>query len=151
MSRAFVSESDMDFEGEIPEFKSPLPKGTRNYTTPEGAKKLQDEMRSLTEEQRPKLSRIISKFMYEGDSADKNALEIAKYELSVLDREIEYLSQLIRSAEVIHPDVYESKPDSGLISWISPVAKALKGRQVGDIVTVNLPENELQLKVISIK
>lgn len=181
MSRAFVSESDMEYEGDIPVFKSPLPKGARNYTTPEGARKLQDEINTLVEDERPKLSGFIARLLSEGDGADRNALKNAQYDIKVLDRKIEYLSGLMRTAEIVRPSpgtdkkrvtfgvrvevrkenneineyrivgVYESNPEEGLISWISPVAKALLGASIGDTVTLHLPEKEEQVKVISIR
>lgn len=171
----------MDYEGDIPVFKSPLPKGARNYMTPEGAEKLQKEINTLVENERPKLSGVIAHFLSEGDAADRNALKNAQYDVKVLDQKIEYLSGLMRTAEIVRPvlgsekkrvtfgarvkvqtqnkdikefqivGVYESDPKQGLISWISPVAKALMGSSVGDTVTLHLPEKEEELKIISIR
>jgi len=52
MSKAFTKETEPeeDFEDEIPA----LPAGTKNYITPEGLRRLQDEFAQLQKIERPK-------------------------------------------------------------------------------------------------
>ena len=47
--------------------------------------------------------------------------------------------------------VDESDPSAGKVSWISPVAKALIGKRVGDTVSVKLPKGDSKLKIIKIE
>ena len=47
--------------------------------------------------------------------------------------------------------VYESNPEEGLISWVSPIAKSLIGKSVGDVVEIDLPSKKRRLKVVSIR
>lgn len=44
----------------------------------------------------------------------------------------------------------ESDPDTGLISCMSPVGKALIGAKVGDKVTIETPNSEIVLKILEI-
>jgi transcription elongation factor GreB len=54
MSRAFVNESDGEFdEDDVPEIKIPLPPGSRNYMTPVGAERIRSELERLVGEERP--------------------------------------------------------------------------------------------------
>ncbi len=45
----------------------------------------------------------------------------------------------------------EIDPNKGYISWISPLAKALRGKAVGDVVNVNTPNGEDEFEVVDIK
>lgn len=44
----------------------------------------------------------------------------------------------------------ESDTAHGTISWQSPMARALMGKQVGDVVTVERPAGELQITVLEL-
>jgi transcription elongation factor GreA len=45
---------------------------------------------------------------------------------------------------------YESNPDKGLISSITPLARQLMGKVEGDEVTVKLPAGEVEYEIINI-
>jgi len=45
----------------------------------------------------------------------------------------------------------EANPREGKISHESPIGKALLGHKVGDKVTVNLPNGEITLEILSIE
>ena len=179
MSRAFVSESDSDFEeDDVPEIKNPLPPGKKNLMTPAGAVRLQEELRLLTEEKRPKASSKVARLTSDG-GIDRDELGRERTRLRQIDRRIEYLSALMQSLEVVDPagrdhgrvffgaevavrdeegakesyrivGVEESDPAEGLLSWISPLAKALIGARVGDTVELNLPAGRRLLTILSI-
>ncbi len=179
MSRAFVSESDSDFEeDDVPEIKNPLPPGKKNLMTPAGAVRLQEKLRLLTEEKRPKAAAKVSRLTSDG-GMDRDELARERTRLRQIDRRIEYLSALMQSLEVVDPagqdhsrvffgaevtvrdeegakesyrivGVEESDPAEGLLSWISPLAKALIGARVGDTVELNLPAGRRLLTILSI-
>ncbi|MGH9389502.1 MAG: GreA/GreB family elongation factor, partial [Vicinamibacteria bacterium] len=46
--------------------------------------------------------------------------------------------------------VDESDPTKGKISWISPIAKALISARVGDVVTLELPDGNVELEILQI-
>jgi transcription elongation factor GreB len=46
--------------------------------------------------------------------------------------------------------VDEAEPGSGAVSWISPIARALMGARVGDIVRCDLPAGPTRMKVLAI-
>ncbi|UCF98177.1 MAG: GreA/GreB family elongation factor [Spirochaetaceae bacterium] len=180
MSRAFVSESDSDFQDEdLPALKIPLPPGTRNYMTPEGAEKLKSELFHLTHTERPKIAALLSRQVSGVDSADHQTIGLSRHRLREVERRIEYLNVMVGRLEVVDTSeqdleqamfgavvkvaeengttkvyrivgVDESEPQSGRISWISPLARALIGCRTGEVVKVKLPEQEATLKILEI-
>ena len=155
MSRAFVDESASESsENDAPELKIPLPPGAKNYVTPEGGARLRTELEQL--------------------------LAIAPPRLREVGRRIEYLTRMRAMMEVVDPagpdpqkvvfgtvvtvretggaertyrivGVDESDPTRGLVSWISPLARALVGRKRGEQARVTLPAGEETLTVLSIQ
>lgn len=180
MSRAFVSDSDGQFEEEeLPEIRNPLPPGARNYMTPQGAEALQGELRRLTEETRPELVEEISRLASGASNPERNAVLAGRRKLREIDQRIAYLTEMARSLEIIDPakqprgrvafgatvtvseegrersyqivGVEESEPASGRVSWISPVAKALMAHHVGETVVLTLPERTMRLQILKIE
>ena len=45
----------------------------------------------------------------------------------------------------------EIEPNKGYISWVSPLAKAMLGKALGDVVKVYTPKNEAQFEVVDIR
>ena len=45
----------------------------------------------------------------------------------------------------------ELQPSLGYISWISPLARALLGKQIGDIVKVSVPVGEEEYEIIDVQ
>ncbi len=181
MSRAFVSESDSQFqEEEVPPIKIPLPPGASNYMTPEGAGRLRGELASLADVERPRISAALARLVTPGAGPDREQLSAQRRRLREIDRRIEYLRAMLARVEVVDPalqradrvlfgtavtvleadsrrrkyrivGVDESDPAEGRISWISPLAKALLGRREGERVRLELPEGESNLLIIKIE
>jgi len=104
MSRAFVGDDQYDAaDDEAPEIKVPIPPGSRNYLTPEGAAALADELRSLETEERPRLAAEIDRLGKDGAQAAPEALSGARRAMGRVDRRIEYLSRMASMAETVEP------------------------------------------------
>jgi transcription elongation factor GreB len=176
MSRAFVDESaQQPHEEDAPELKITLPPGAKNYSTPRGAEKLRAELADLQRVQRPRLMASIGRI---GDT-DKGELSAERRRLREMDRRIEYVSRMCSNLEVIDPaqqksdrvifgatvgvreqggtertyrivGVDEAEPEAGSISWLSPVARALVAKKVGETVTLKLPVGETKLTITAI-
>jgi len=181
MSRAFVDESDSNIkEDDIPELVIPLPPGVKNYMTPKGAEIVKRELQELTGSVRPHLASQVSKNVTDGNSVNSDMVVSVRRKMRVIDRRIEYLTKMIERMEIIDPKtqgsdrvrfgatatvmengtykrvfrivgVDESDPKRGCISWISPIAKPLISRAVGDTVKIRLPKGETSLKVVKIE
>lgn len=167
MSRAFVRESDVPQLPELPPQASPLPPGAKNYLTPAGAQRLQDELKRLLEQERPKLAAAPA------DDID------AKRELQVLDQRIRYLQQSLRTAEVTaaptgETDVVrfgatvtvreksgtetayrivgvdETDLERNWVSWLSPIARALLNARRGERVQFKAPRGVRELEIVKV-
>jgi len=166
MSKAFTRESD-----DLPEApvvsrqRSPLPPGAKNYLTPDGARRLREELDRLVQVERPR----------HATSPDNPE---ARRQLHVLDQRIYYLQRSLQSAVVVAPPsvpeagvrfganvtvrdrsggelryrivgVDETDIDRGWVSWLSPVAKALLNARPGERVRFELPSGQEELEILS--
>ena len=55
----------------------------------------------------------------------------------------------VRRYQLVGPD--ETKPESGLVSYQSPIGKALLKRKVGDVVTFRRPAGEVDIEIVRIE
>jgi transcription elongation factor GreB len=178
MNKAFVKESDE--EEELPE-PAGLPPGTRNYMTVTGHRRLLDELAHLVKTERPALVQVVSWAAGNGDRSENGDYIYGKKRLREIDRRIRYLSKRVESAVVVNPadqanveqvffgatvtvcdetgdeatyrivGVDEADAGSGLISWISPLARALMKAREGDLVRFQSPAGPRELEVVAIR
>ena len=167
MSKAFTRESD-----DLPDMpvaarqRAPLPPGAKNYLTPDGARRLREELDRLVQVERPR--HVASQFNPE-----------AKRQLQVLDQRISYLQGSLQTAVLVAPPVPpqtrvrfgasvtvrdvsggesryrivgvdETDIDRGWVSWLSPIAKALLNARLGERVRFELPSGKEELEILSI-
>lgn len=178
MSKAFTRESDGEDDDE-PELEAGQPTGFKNYITPAGYRRLNEELARLWDGDRPKLVETITWAASNGDRSENGDYIYGKRKLREIDRRIRFLSKRIDSAVVVdntgrnHDRVYfgatvtvadedgnertvsivgidELDPANGRVSWISPIAKALMNAEVGDVVTLKMPGGSQQLEITGI-
>lgn len=180
MSRAFVNDDALDAsQDEAPQLRIPIPPGSRNYVTPEGAAALVDELSFLETVELPRIKADIER-AGRGGAAPVDELSTLRAALARTSRRIEYLSQMAVLAETVLPPesgyqrvtfgatvqvraqdgsrrsyrivgVDEADPDAGLIGWSSPIARSLIGHKPGDKVTAKLPESQLGLEILGLE
>jgi len=180
MSKAFTRESDGDDEDVGAEVEAAVPEGFKNYITPAGHKRLNDELTRLWKEDRPKLVETIAWAASNGDRSENGDYIYGKRKLREIDRRIRFLSKRLDSAVVVdnagkaHERVYfgatvtvldedgekqtvsivgvdEIDPGRGRVSWISPIATALLKSSVGDLVTLRTPRGNRELEIVAIR
>ncbi|KPC31760.1 Transcription elongation factor GreB [Pseudomonas syringae pv. cilantro] len=162
MSRAFVNEDNAAAEAEQP-IERPVSEQT-NYVTARGLELLHEQVSNL-QAQHSAQSAL-------GDDADKQRL-------ADLERDLRYFNQRLHSAQVVAPAtstekvqigswvtfadeddnrqrvhlVGEDQADAanGLISWGSPLGRALIGAQKGDEVVWQRPVGDLSIEVLLIE
>ena len=101
MSKAFTKETDgEDEEHEIPDS---LPRGMKNYMTPRGLAEIQDELRQLLKEERPKVVEVVSLAAGNGDRSENGDYIYGKKRLREIDRRMRYLGKRIESSEPVDP------------------------------------------------
>ncbi len=79
MSKAFVKESDGDAT-DLPDDAPAIPTGVKNYITPAGHRRLQDELRRLVGEERPKTVEIVSWAAGNGDRSENGDYHLRQEE-----------------------------------------------------------------------
>jgi len=150
-----------------------------NYLTPEGAKKLQEELKHLAGRERPKVVQEVADAAALGDRSENAEYIYGKKRLREIDRRIRFLTQRLDHAVIVQPGAVqhqtvrfgatvvvvdedglekaytlvgpdESEPESGLVSYQSPIGKALMKRKIGDVVLVRRPAGEIELEITSI-
>src|SRR3989344_2553058 len=140
-----------------------------NYFTPEGLKKLQDELKQLKTVERPKISKQIAEARDKGDLSENAEYDAAKEAQGLMELKISKLEDVISNARIIdesHIDtshvsilsrvkirnisnkaemeytiVSENEADlkAKKISIDSPIGKGILGKSVGDIAEVKTP------------
>ena len=181
MNKAFVKENDNDDNDDTnDEGNNTIPVGTKNYITPKGANKLQAELRSLLNEERPKIVEVIAWAASNGDRSENADYIYGKRRLREIDRRIRFLTKRLEKVEIIDPSkqssdkvlfgatvtvldedginkifqivgIDETEPTKGRISWISPIGKALLQAKKGDAVTINTPQGEIEYEISKIE
>ena len=179
MSKAFTKENDHEDEEE-PDAPDPLPSGVKNYITPSGLARLQEELRQLWNDERPKMVETVAWAAGNGDRSENGDYIYGKKRLREIDRRVRFLRKRIEVAEVVDPTrqhnheqvffgaqvtyldgqerersvrivgVDEVRSEQGEISWISPVARALLRAREGDTVDVKTPQGVETLEVLEI-
>src|SRR5260370_879855 len=99
MSKAFTRESDdLPDQPVLPRQSSSLPPGAKNYLTPDGARRLREELERLVQVERP---RVVSETKHQGLSGGSPH----QRQLRMLDQRIQHLQQSLQSAVVVTPPV----------------------------------------------
>src|SRR5690349_12234958 len=178
MSKAFIKETEDEPE---PVVEAPaLPAGVKNYMTPEGHRRMQEELRRLLREERPKVVEVVAWAAGNGDRSENGDYLYGKKRLREIDRRIRFLTKRLESADVVDParqarrdqvffgasvtyadrhgaertvtivGIDEADLDRGQVSWISPIARALLKAQEGDVVTLRTPAGTEPIEVLEI-
>ncbi len=143
-----------------------------NYITPQGHKKLLDELNHLLKVERPEVTKLVQWAASNGDRSENADYLYGKKRLREIDRRLRFLSQRLEAAQVIDPEkiqsttiqfgatveaedeegktktfsiigVDEVDTSKGRISWQSPIGRALIGKTEGDEVTIKIPSGEV--------
>ena len=182
MSKAFTKEDDLSFDPDLDdddEERAPAPPG-KNYITPEGFKKLQDELQHLKHVERPKVCEVVAWAAGNGDRSENADYQYGKRRLREIDRRMRFLTKRIDIAEIVDytkntaeqvffgatvtirdeddtlktyaiVGIDEIDLDRGRISWVSPLATALLKAKVGDWVTFKTPKGTREVEVVEIE
>lgn len=146
-----------------------------------GLEKLEQELDNLKLVKRPEVIERIKIARSYGDLSENSEYEAAKDEQAFIEGRISTVETMIRYAEIVdnanidknevalgksvvfqevgddEEEEYEivgtaeADPFSGKISNESPIAQALIGRKVGDVVKIPLPMGEIEVKIVDVK
>jgi transcription elongation factor GreB len=157
-----------------------MPDEAKNYITPAGYRRLQEELAHLWKVERPAMVTTVAWAAGNGDRSENGDYIYGKRRLREIDRRIRYLSKVLDGATVVdnagrtHQRVhfgatvtvlYETgaereftivgvdELDSGdtRVSWRSPLARALLTAKVGDTVTLRAPRGPERLEILAVR
>jgi transcription elongation factor GreB len=152
-----------------------------NYITPAGLARLRDELNQLMRVERPKVVETVAWAAGNGDRSENGDYIYGKKRLREIDRRARFLAQRIEVAAVVDPAQQKNRGQvffgatvryaredgaertvtivgadeidqgEGRISWISPIARALRSAREGDEVSVETPAGVERLEIIEIR
>lgn len=150
------------------------------YMTKEGYKKMMDELNHLESVERPNISMQIAEARDKGDLSENAEYDAAKEAQGMLELKIAQLKETVKNARIINEkdlntdyvqilnkvrirnlknnqeltytlvSEQEASLKEGKIAVNTPVAKALLGKKVGEIVEVTVPSGVLRFEIINI-
>ena len=150
-------------------------------TTKEGLEKLRQELHTIITIDRPKNIKAIEEARSHGDLNENAEYHAAKERQSFLEAKINELEMAISRSEVIEISnepadniifgsivelknltsnqtvtyqlvgPYESNPEDGKISIVSPLGKALIGNEEGDFIKLKTPGGVQEFEILEIK
>lgn len=148
--------------------------------TAEGKLKLEAELDELKTVRRPEVIERIKIARSFGDLSENSEYESAKDEQSSLESRIVQVETMLRYAEIIDSDAVakdeiavgktvtfledgeddeesyqivgaaEADPFAGKISNESPIGQALIGKHVGDVVAIDTPGGQMNVKIVNV-
>ena len=153
--------------------------GEPNYLTPDGKRRLEEELEHLSTTKRKELADRLFVATRQGDLAENADYIHAKEEQAFLEGRIKTIQALLRNVVLIEEQsggivrigskitvsedgldeletflmvgAAEADPTKGRISNVSPLGQALMGKMVGDRVTVQAPAGEIVFRIVGIE
>lgn len=150
------------------------------YFTPEGLKKLQEELNQLRTVERPHISKQIAEARDKGDLSENAEYDAAKDAQGLLELRISKLEEVVANARIVDESkldaskalvlskvkiknkgngaimtyhlVAENEADFklGKISVTSPIGKGLLGKKVGEVAIIEVPSGKMQFEILEI-
>jgi transcription elongation factor GreA len=151
-----------------------------SYVTEEGLQKLKDELEHLKSVERPSISRQIAEARDKGDLSENAEYDAAKEAQGLLEMRIAKLEDIVANSRVIDESKIdtskvqilnkvtllnkknkakmsytlvsdsEANLKEGKLSINTPIAKALLGKSVGEVVEVQVPSGMVTLEILEI-
>lgn len=148
------------------------------YLTEEGLKSIKDELEDLIQVKRPAVIVSLKEARAQGDLSENAEYDAARTEQAIVESRIKELEAMLENAVIItdvktdvvsigtkvtieyvsdeEEETYsivgskEADPFTNKISNESPIATAILGKKVGDVVSVDSPNGKYDVKIIKI-
>ena len=160
-------------------YRTPSPPSSK-YITPEGAKRLREELERLWRFERPQVTQAVAEAAAQGDRSENAEYTYGKRRLREIDRRVRHLRKRLEGMTVVDQppadprrvyfgawitleaqDGQEARyrivgPDEidrepGYISMDSPLARALLGRRLDDEVMAEVPGGRQGFVIVEIE
>jgi transcription elongation factor GreB len=182
VNKAFTRESDAaDDEDDEGAAAPAIPAGSKNYITPQGYRRLREELMTLLDVERPKMVETVSWAAKNGDRSENGDYLYGKKRLREIDRRIRFLTKRLDIAEVADPALHHGSDQvffgatvtyangkgeertitikgideadnlAGEVSWIAPIARALLKAREGDEIKLVTPGGVETIEVLAVR
>lgn len=160
-------------------YRPPQPRGSK-FITPEGARRLKDELDHLWRVLRPQVTQAVQEAAAQGDRSENAEYIYGKKQLREIDRRVRFLRQRLDGMVVVDQPPSDPKrvffgawvtledddgeqveyrivgPDefdaaAGCISMDSPLGRALLGKRLDDEVRVETPAGAKMYVVVDVR
>jgi transcription elongation factor GreB len=91
----------------VSRYRPPTPPGSK-YITPEGAKRLRDELHQLWHEERPRVTAAVAEAAAQGDRSENAEYTYGKKRLHEIDRRVRFLRKRLEGMTIV-----DHRTDSG--------------------------------------
>lgn len=150
-----------------------------SYISPAGYRKIVEEYDFLHRKERPRITAEVSYAASLGDRSENSEYIYGKQRLREIDRRLNFLKRRLDAVEVVDPAKFsgdtvlfgatveiedeegsrqtwtilgedEVDTDKGVISYVSPLGRALLGKKVGDDVAFSTPKGQREVAILSV-
>ncbi len=148
--------------------------------TVRGKKLLDEELKNLIHNERPDVIKQIEEARSHGDLSENAEYDAAKEKQALVEGRIQDIQSKLAGAEVVDPakidsdkvvfgakvkmldceadeevtyqivGIDEADVKNGLISILSPIARSLIGKRVGDVAIVSSPKGEKEYEILEL-
>jgi transcription elongation factor GreB len=159
-------------------YRPPRERGSP-YITPEGEKKLREEVHQLWKIERPQVTAVVHEAAKNGDRSENGDYIYGKRRLREIDSRVRFLTKRLEVLEVVdripseqnkiyfgawvtvedqNDDMHiyrivgpdEFDVSQGKLSMDSPLAKALLGKRVDDDIVINSPNGQREFYIAKV-
>ena len=160
-------------------YRPPQATGSK-YITPEGARRLREELETLWRVERPRVTQAVAEAAAQGDRSENAEYTYGKRRLREIDRRVRFLRKRLEGMVVVEQapsdprrvffgawvsveteEGAESRyrivgPDEfdmapGYISMDSPLGRALLGKRIDDEITAELPDGPRTFVIVAVE
>jgi transcription elongation factor GreB len=175
----FSAPGDRIYHPDMSRYRPPPVRGSK-FITPEGARRLKEELDFLWRQKRPEVTRAVAEAAAQGDRSENAEYIYGKKQLREIDSRVRFLRQRLDGMVVVDKPASDPSrayfgawvtvedeagavsdyrivgPDefdlkSGLISMDSPLGRALMRKAVDDEFAIELPTGRQTFTVVAIR
>ena len=106
-------------------YRPPTTPGSK-YITPQGAKRLQDELDQLWHEERPRVTQAVSEAAAQGDRSENAEYTYGKKRLHEIDRRVRFLRKRLEGMTVVDPGRRRRDPRARVFRRVGAARRATR-------------------------
>jgi transcription elongation factor GreB len=104
----------------VSRYRPPTPPGSK-YITPDGAKRLKDELDQLWHDERPRVTQAVSEAAAQGDRSENAEYTYGKRRLHEIDRRVRFLRKRLEGMTIVDPEANPGRRDPNRVyfgAWL---------------------------------